>query len=64
MDVPRPVGSESALESNRDPKIKEIAMTKVIQFCLPKNSQRPLKWAPPLQRGKVIEFCPQTKKSA
>jgi hypothetical protein len=39
-------------------------MAKVIEFYLPKNFQKPLKWAPQLQCGKVIEFCSQTKKSA
>jgi len=39
-------------------------MAKVIEFCVPKNFRKPLKWAPQLQCGKVIEFCSQTKKSA
>ena len=39
-------------------------MAKVIEFCVPKNFRKPLKWAPHLQCGKVIEFCSQTKKSA
>jgi hypothetical protein len=48
----------------RDHKIKEIVMAKVIEFYVPKNFRKPLKWAPLLQYGKVIEFCAQTKKSA
>jgi hypothetical protein len=48
----------------KDHKIKEIVMAKVIEFYVPKNFQKPLKWAPQLQCGKVIEFCLQTKKSA
>jgi len=43
---------------------KEVAMAKVIEFYIPKDFRAPLKWAPELQRGKVLEFCPQTKKSA
>ena len=39
-------------------------MAKVIEFYVPKNFQKPLKWAPQLQGRKVIEFCSQTKKSA
>jgi hypothetical protein len=39
-------------------------MAKVIEFYVPKNFLRPLKWVPQLQRGKIIEFCSQTKKSA
>jgi hypothetical protein len=48
----------------RDYKIKEIVMAKVIEFYVPKNFRKPLKWAPQLQCGKVIEFCSQRKKSA
>jgi hypothetical protein len=39
-------------------------MAKVIESYEPKKFRKPLKWAPQLQRGKVIEFCSQTKKSA
>jgi hypothetical protein len=39
-------------------------MAKVIEFFVPKNFRKPLKWAPQLQCGKVIEFCSQIKKSA
>ena len=44
--------------------IKEGVMAKVIEFYVPKNFRKPLKWAPQLQCGRVIEFCSQTKKSA
>jgi hypothetical protein len=44
---------------------KEVAMAKVIEFYIPKNFRRPTKWVlPEPQRGLIIEFCPQTKKSA
>jgi hypothetical protein len=39
-------------------------MAKVIEFYIPKNFRKPLKCAPQLQCGKVIEFCSQIKKSA
>jgi hypothetical protein len=39
-------------------------MAKVIEFYVRNNFRKALKWAPQLQRGKVIEFCPPTKKSA
>jgi hypothetical protein len=45
-------------------KIKEMVMAKVIEFWVPKNFRKPLKWRRPQQGGKVIEFCSQTKKSA
>ena len=43
---------------------KEVAMAKVIEFYIPMNFRTSLKWVPELQRGKILEFCPQTKKSA
>jgi len=39
-------------------------MAQVIEFYIPNNFRKPLKWAAQLQRGKVIEFCSQIKKSA
>ncbi len=38
-------------------------MTKVIEFYIPKNFRKPLRTPQP-QLGKIIEFCPQTKRSA
>ena len=43
---------------------KEVAMAKVIEFYIPKNFRKSFKSVPELQRGKILEFCPQTKKSA
>ena len=43
---------------------KEVAMAKVIEFYIPKNFRRSTKWVPEIQRGKLLDFCPQTKKSA
>ncbi len=45
-------------------EIKEIVMAKVIEFYVPTRFQRPLKAAPQVQVGKIIEFCLDTKKSA
>jgi len=39
-------------------------VAKVIEFYIPNSFRKTLKWVPELQRGKIIEFCPQTKKSA
>jgi hypothetical protein len=44
--------------------IEEVAVAKVIAFYVPIRFRKPLKWVPEFQRGKIIEFCPQTKKSA
>jgi hypothetical protein len=43
---------------------EEVAMAKVIEFYIPRNFRKSFKWVPELQRGRVLEFCPQTKKSA
>jgi hypothetical protein len=39
-------------------------MAKVIEFYVPTNFRTPLKQAWRQRCGKVIEFCPQTSKSA
>jgi len=39
-------------------------MAKVIAFYVPKNFRKPLRPAAQLKVGKIIEFCPQTKRSA
>ena len=43
---------------------EKVAMAKVVEFYIPKNFRRPMKWVPELDRGKVLAFFPQTKKSA
>jgi hypothetical protein len=45
-------------------EIEEVVMAKVIEFYVPKNFQKPLKWAPALRCGTIIEICSPTKKSA
>jgi hypothetical protein len=41
-----------------------LTVAKVIEFYIPTNFQKSVKWGPPEQRGKIIEFAPQVKKSA
>jgi hypothetical protein len=43
---------------------KEVAMAKVIEFYIPTSFRKTMTWVPAIDRGKIIEFCPQTKKSA
>ena len=43
---------------------KEIVVAKVIEFYVPTKFHKPSKCAPDLHRGRVIEFCAPTKKSA
>jgi hypothetical protein len=44
--------------------IKEVVMARVIEFYIPESFGKPMKWVPAMERGKIIEFCPQMKKSA
>ena len=39
-------------------------MAKVIEFHIPKSFRKSFRWVPELQRGKILEFYPQRKKSA
>jgi hypothetical protein len=39
-------------------------MARVIEFYIPTNFRKPLRTSPQPQLGKIIEFCPQTKRSA
>ena len=41
-----------------------LAMAQVIEFYTPARFQKKVKWVPPTQRGKVIEFPADMKKSA
>ena len=66
MVGPRSLGGDSAppLEITEADEIKEIVMAKLIEFYIPKNFRKPLRTAAQPQLGKIIEFCPQTKRSA
>ena len=44
--------------------IEGVVMEKIIEFYIPTSFRKPMKWVPAIDRGKIIEFCPQTKKSA
>ena len=39
-------------------------VAKAIEFYIPTNFRKSVKWGSPEQRGKIIEFAPQVKKSA
>ena len=41
-----------------------LPVAKVIEFYTPNNFRKSVKWVPPKQRGKIIEFASQGKKSA
>jgi len=39
-------------------------MAKVIEFYIPTRFRKPVKAAPQVQCGKIVEFCLPTRKSA
>jgi hypothetical protein len=39
-------------------------MAEIIEFYIPNNLRKRVKWVPPEQRGKIIEFTSPMKKSA
>jgi hypothetical protein len=41
-----------------------MTMAKIIEFYIPNNFRKREKWVCPEQRGKIIEFPSQMKKSA
>jgi hypothetical protein len=43
---------------------RRMVMAKVIEFYIPDRYQKKVKWVPTEQRGKVIEFPSELKKSA
>jgi hypothetical protein len=43
---------------------KEVAMANVIEFYIPNNFRKPMKRVPEVQSGKILKFCPPTRKSA
>jgi len=40
------------------------AMAQVIEFYIPARFHKKVKWVPPEERGKVIEFPAEVRKSA
>lgn len=45
-------------------KAGDRPVANVVEFYIPSTFRRPVKWTPPQQRGKLIEFYPPAKKSA
>ena len=48
----------------RTEDVKDAAVAKIIEFYIPITFSKRLKWLPPQQRGRVIEFRLPSKKSA
>ena len=51
-------------EGEFEKKERGMIMAKVIEFYIPNTFRKRTIWTPAAQRGKVIEFCLQVKKSA
>jgi hypothetical protein len=51
---------------NSGPEAEKAGMTvaRIIEFYIPNNFRKRVKWVSPEQRGKIIEFASQIKKSA
>jgi hypothetical protein len=41
-----------------------MTVAKVIEFYIPNTFRKSVKWVSPEQRGKIVEFVSQPKKSA
>jgi len=39
-------------------------MARIIEFYIPTRFQKAMKWIPPTERGKVLEFPTEVRKSA
>lgn len=61
--LPVRLGVVGALMKGADEKAETI-VAKVIEFYVPSSFRKNVKWVPPGQRGKVIEFPAERKKSA
>jgi hypothetical protein len=51
----------SSRESRRE---ERLTVAKVIEFYIPNDFRQSVKWVPPEERGKMIEFASQIEKSA
>ena len=45
-------------------EIRGRVVAKIIEFYIPSSFRKSGKWIPPKERGKIIEFAPETKKTA
>jgi hypothetical protein len=61
---PRPRSATPIFSGARTDDLKDLTVAKVIEFYIPTKFAKPVKWMPSQLRGKVIEFCLPTKKSA
>jgi hypothetical protein len=58
------VGTLATSAGRETVELKDRAVAKVIEFYIPTNIPKRVKWIPPQQRGKVIEFSLPPKRTA
>jgi hypothetical protein len=58
------MGMGRSREVSEASRAKGAAVAKIIEFYIPNNFRWKGKWIPPHNRGKIIEFSLQTRKSA
>jgi len=58
------LGMAGARSVTDEAGLKEESVAKIIEFYVPTNFRTKDKWVPAQNRGRVIEFRPQTTKSA
>jgi hypothetical protein len=51
-------------ESTSEDVLRRMAMATVIEFYIPARFRKRVKWTPPAERGKVLEFPVEMRKSA
>jgi hypothetical protein len=64
MQCGSPVASPDKETQIQNGRAVNFVMAKVIEFYIPTRFQKRVAWVPPEERGKVIEFYSQVKKSA
>ena len=57
-------GPDSVNSMRKSQKAGRQTVAKIIEFYIPNNFRKSGKWVSPEQRGKIIEFASQIKKSA
>ena len=54
----------NSINDAKEEEKAEMIVAKVIEFYIPGNFRKSVTWVPPQQRGKIIQFPSQVKKSA
>jgi hypothetical protein len=55
--------AHSGVSTGSDVAVRGRIVAKIIEFYIPTTFRKTGKWVPPKERGKIIEFVPETKKA-